>query len=472
MTTTPVTTQRLAALRDEINGRLITPGDADYDATRAIALGGIDRHPALIVRVADHADVARVVLLARETGLELAVRGGGHSAAGHGVTEGGIVLDLRDLQRLDVDLEGGTAWADAGLTAGQVTTALDKHDLAVGFGDTGSVGIGGITTGGGIGYLVRKHGLTIDSLLAADVVTADGERLRTAADHHPDLFWGIRGGGGNLGVVTRFQFRLQPIGEVVGGMLMVPATADSIAGFMEAAAAAPEELSAIGNVMPAPPMPFVPEEHHGSLVLMALIVHAGDQEAGLRAMKPFRALGTPVVDMLRPMRYPEIYFPEPPLQGPPPIFVQRTFFLDRFEPPMAGTIIEGLASTDSPMRAVQLRVLGGAAGRVANDATAYGHRERPILAVAVNLATGPGDVERRVAWAQRLMADLRGETRGAYANFVGDEGTERVHEAYPDATWRRLAQLKRRYDPENLFHRNQNVPPAGATATRRGSRRD
>ncbi len=465
MTTTPVTSLSLAALRDEITGRLITSADADYDAVRAIAVGGMDRHPALIVRVADDADVARVVRLARDTGMELAVRGGGHSAAGHGVTEGGIVLDLRDLQRLDVDVAGRTAWADAGLTAGQVTTALDEYDLAVGFGDTGSVGISGITTGGGMGYLSRKHGLTIDSLLAADVVTADGQRIRTDADHHPDLFWGIRGGGGNLGVVTRFQFRLQPVGEVVGGMLMVPATPEAITGFVDAAAAAPEELSAVGNIMPAPPMPFVPEEHHGSLVVMALIVHAGEREAGLRAMEPFRALGTPVVDMLRPMRYPEIYFPEEPHDGPPPIFVARTFFLDRFEPAQAETILGGLQASDSPMRAVQLRVLGGATGRVSNEATAYGHRDRPIMAAVANMAMTPEDARRRVDWAESLMADIRGDTRGAYVNFVADEGPDRVREAYPEATYRRLAELKRRYDPENLFHLNQNVPPAEADRT-------
>jgi len=462
MTTRPVPTLPLAALRDEIAGRVITPADADYDAIRAITAGGMDHHPALIVRVADDADVARVIRLARDTGLELAVRGGGHSSAGHGATEGGIVLDLRDLQRLDLDVAGRAAWADAGLTAGQVTAALDEHDLAVGFGDTGSVGIGGITTGGGMGYLSRKHGLTIDSLLAADIVTADGQRLRTDADHHPDLFWGIRGGGGNLGVVTRFQYRLQAVGEVVGGMLMVPATPEAITGFMDAAVAAPEELSAIGNIMPAPPMPFVPEEHRGSLVLMALIVHAGEREAGLRAMEPFRALGTPVVDMLRPMRYPEIYFPEEPREGPPPIFVARTFFLDRFEAAQVETILRGLQASDSPMRAVQLRVLGGAIGRLSNDATAYGHRDRPIMAAVANMAVTPEDVQRRVDWAERLMGELRGETRGAYVNFLAGEGPDRVREAYPEATYRRLAELKRRYDPENLFHLNQNVPPAEA----------
>ena len=199
--------------------------------------------------------------------MELAVRSGGHSGAGHSVTDGGIVLDLSDLKGLDIDVEGRTAWAETGLTAAEVTEALGEHGLAIGFGDTGSVGIGGITLGGGVGYLVRKFGLTIDDLLAAEVVTADGQRLLVDAETHPDLFWAIRGGGGNFGVVTRFKYRLHELPETLGGMLILPATAETVAGFIAAAEAAPDELSTIANVMPCPPMPFVPEEHHGELVI-------------------------------------------------------------------------------------------------------------------------------------------------------------------------------------------------------------
>ena len=203
-----------------------------------------------------------------------------------------------------------TAWAETGLTAGEYTTAAGAYGLATGFGDTGSVGIGGITLGGGVGYLVRKHGLTIDDLLAAEIVTADGQLLRVDAETHPDLFWAIRGGGGNFGVATRFQFRLHEVDTIVGGILILPATPDIIASFIAEAEAAPEELSTIANIMPAPPMPFVPAEHHGQLIIMALICYAGAIEAGERAIAPFRALATPIADMVRPMRYPEIYPPE------------------------------------------------------------------------------------------------------------------------------------------------------------------
>ena len=250
-------------LRADLTGRVIAPGDDDYDRARTVVNGAIDRRPAVIVKVADVDDVVAVVRLARETGLELAIRSGGHSGAGHSVTEGGIVLDLSDMKGLDIDVDGRTAWCETGLTAAEVTEAVGAHGLAIGFGDTGSVGIGGITLGGGVGYLVRKFGLTIDALLAAEVVTADGERLEVDAEHHPDLFWAIRGGGGNFGVATRFKYRLHELPETLGGMLILPANAETVAGFIAAAEAAPDELSTIANVMPCPPLPFVPAEHHG-----------------------------------------------------------------------------------------------------------------------------------------------------------------------------------------------------------------
>ena len=209
----------ISQLRAQVTGRVVAPDDPLYDQARAIFYGGFDRRPEVIVQAADRTDVARVIALARDTGLELAIRSGGHSTAGHCVSDGGIVLDLSDMRDLQIDVEGRTAWAEPGLTAGEYTTAAGAHGLATGFGDTGSVGIGGLTLGGGVGYLVRKYGLTIDDLLAAEIVTADGQLLRVDAETHPDLFWAIRGGGGNFGVATRFKFRLHELDSVVGGML-------------------------------------------------------------------------------------------------------------------------------------------------------------------------------------------------------------------------------------------------------------
>ena len=458
----PSTTQRatilsIPNLRTRVSGRVIGPDDADFDEARRVFIGGIDRRPAVIVRVADATDVATVIGLARDTGLELAVRSGGHSSIGHGVSEGGIVLDLADMKSIDIDLEARTAWAEAGLTAAEYSTAAWEHGLATGFGDTGSVGIGGITVGGGVGYLARKHGLTIDDLLAADVVTADGELVRVDADHHPDLFWAIRGGGGNFGVVTRFQFRLHDVPSFFGGMLILPASPEVIAGFIAAAEAAPEELSTIANVMPCPPMPFVAEEHHGKLVVFALMACAGDPAASERALAPFRGLATPLADMLKPMPYPEIYGPEDGDYHP--LAITRTMFVERIDLAAAQTIVEHLEASDAAMRVAQLRVLGGAMARVPADATAFAHRNSRIM---VNIATfyeGPEDRDRRSAWVGELAAALRQDDHGAYVNFLADEGEERIRAAYPGATWDRLTEIKGRYDPANLFRLNQNIPP-------------
>src|SRR6185503_19190078 len=321
---------------------------------------------------------------------------GGHSTAGHCVSEGGIVLDLSNMRDLQIDVEGCTAWAETGLTAGEVTSALGAHGLAVGFGDTGSVGIGGITLGGGVGYLVRKYGLTIDSLLAAEVVTADGQLLHVDADHHPDLFWAIRGGGGNFGVATRFQFRLHEVGPVVGGMLILPATADVIAGFIAAAGTAPEELSTIANVMTAPPMPMLPEEYYGKPVVMSILVYAGEAADAERVLAPFRALAKPLADMVKPMTYPEIYPPEE--GGYHPVAAGRTMFVDSIDSSVAETILSYLRSSTGSMAVAQLRVLGGAMARIPVDATAFAHRASKIMVNVAALYENPDDQATHETW--------------------------------------------------------------------------
>lgn len=266
----------ISKLRADVAGRVIAPGDDEYDEVREVPNGAVDARPAVIVRPTNSSEVSYVVGVARESGLPLAVRSGGHSGVGHSVAEGSIVIDLRDMRALDIDIDGGTAWAETGLSAGEYSTALAAHGLATGFGDTASVGIGGITLGGGIGYLVRKYGLTIDDLLAVELVTADGNLVFADADQNPELFWAIRGGGGNFGVATRFKFRVHPVDQIVGGMLILPATPDVIVGFVAAADAAPDELSTILNVMSCPPLPFVPSEYYGKVIVMAMLAYAGD----------------------------------------------------------------------------------------------------------------------------------------------------------------------------------------------------
>jgi FAD/FMN-containing dehydrogenase len=346
------------------------------------------------------------------------------------------------------------------LTAGEYTAAAAEHRLATGFGDTGSVGIGGITLGGGIGYLVRKHGLTIDDLLAAEVVTADGQILQVDTERHPDLFWALRGGGGNFGVVTRFRYRLHELPSVVGGMLILPATPELVAAFIELAEAAPEELSTIANVMSAPPMPFLPEEVHGKLVLLGLMCYAGDAEGGERAIAPFRALAEPLADMVKPMPYPDIYPPEDDSYHP--TAVARTMFIDRIDLDVARTIVERIEASDASLRVAQLRVLGGAMARVPSDATAFAHRGSRIMANVAAFYEGPEDKLIRDRWVEDFSEELRQGDDGAYVNFLGEEGSAWIRRAFPGPTWDWLREVKARYDPTNLFRLNQNVPPADA----------
>jgi FAD/FMN-containing dehydrogenase len=443
-------------LRDSVDGRVTAPDDAGYDQARKVFYGKYDRRPAAIVRPADVAEVAQVVTLAADGGLELAVRSGGHSLAGHSVSEGGIVLDLSEMTALDLDLEGRTAWAQTGLTAGAYTTAVGGHGLATGFGDTASVGIGGLTLGGGVGFLVRRHGLTIDNLLAAEVVTADGRVLQVDAETHPDLFWAIRGGGGNFGVATRFRYRLHELPSIVGGMLLLPGSAEVIEALVATAEAAPEELSLIANVMVAPPMPFLPPAAHGQLVVMTLLCYAGDAEAGERAMAPFRALADPIADMVQPMPYAGLFEPADDME-----VVEesaRSLFMDGVDSRAATAIVEQLRATTAPMAVAQLRVLGGAMARVPAEATAFAHRDRRVMAGVGCVYQDAGERPTHEAWADGFAAALRGGP-GVYVNFLSNEGPDRVREAYPDRTWDRLVEVKRRYDPGNLFRLNQNIPP-------------
>ena len=445
-------------LRDDFDGRVTAPEDAGYDQARRLFYGKFDRRPAAIVRPTGAGEVARVVGLARETGLPLAVRSGGHSLAGHSVAEGGIVLDLSEMTALELDLERRTAWAQTGLTAGAYTATVGAQGLATGFGDTGSVGIGGLTLGGGVGFLVRKHGLTIDNLLAAELVTADGRVLEVDDQRHPDLFWAIRGGGGNFGVATRFQYRLHELPSIVGGMLILPGSAEVIEGLVAAAEAAPEALSGIANIMVAPPMPFLPPQAHGKLIVMALLAYAGDGEAGERAVAPFRALAEPLADMVQPMPYAGLFEPAEDME-----VVEesaRTMFLDAVDRATAETIVEHLQASTAMMAVAQLRVLGGAMARVPMEATAFAHRQRRIMAGVGSVYELAQDRPAQEAWADGFAAALRQGDPGVYVNFLGDEGPERVREAYPEPTWDRLAEIKRRYDPDNLFRLNQNIPPA------------
>lgn len=442
-----------------LRGRLIRPGSEHYEPHRQVHNALIDRRPAAIVQVADVADVVRTIDLARAAGLPLAVRSGGHSVAGHGTVDGGIVVDLSLMRNLRIDGDGRRAIAQPGLTAGELTAALHEQELAVPLGDTTSVGLGGLTLGGGVGWLVRKHGLTIDSLESVELVTADGSVVTADASTNRDLFWAVRGGGGNFGVVTRFEYRLHAVGTVLGGAVVIPASAAALRGVVSVALDAPDELTVIAQVMHAPPAPFIPAEAIGRLVVVVMVVYAGHPDAGIQAVAPLRAVADPIADIIRPMGYPDIYQLTEPATAPGPLAFRSTY-LDSIDDGAADAIIDGLRAAPGSTAMAQVRVLGGASGRVPNDATAYAFRDRSLLLAVINPYRDAADAARQESWLESCWAAIRPYGSGAMASFLGDEGDERVREAYPGATYGRLAEIKRRYDPDNVFHLNQNIHPA------------
>ena len=447
----------LDTLRARIRGQVLTADDDTYEAAAPGFYGGPSRRPGAIVRPIDATDVATVVGVARDHGLELAVRSGGHSMLRHSSTQDGLLLDLSSLRGIEVDAAECTAWADAGVRAGELTAATAEHGLVVGFGDAPSVGVSGITLGGGVGYLSRAHGLTIDNLLAAEIVTADGRVRHVDERREPELFWALRGGGGNFGVVTRLRFRLHELGPVQAGMLVLPATTDVVAGLVEITTEAEDELGVIANVMLAPPMPFLPPELHGQRIVLALLAHVGSPDTGRATVDRLRALATPLLDEVDVRPYGELFEEEP--GGFHPRAVGRNFYRDHFDHRTAEEVLARLAASPADMAVVQLRALGGAIDRVAPEATAYAHRGRRLMVNVAAMSMREGPLDAETAWADAAAAALREPgVEGAYVNFHGVE--DDLTAVYPSPTLARLAAIKRRYDPDNLFRGNHNIAPA------------
>ena len=413
------------------------------------------RLPALSARPTDAREVAAVVAAAAETGVPFAVRGAGHSYARHGAVHGGLVLDLRLLDSVHIDAARRVGTAGGGATAGPYTRAAGEHGLATGLGDTATVGVTGLALGGGIGYLSRRDGLTVDNVLAAEVVLADGRIVRTSAEEHPDLFWALRGGGGNFGVVTRLDLRLHETSVVTGGLLAFEPSSATAAALLAAAAQAPDEVAIMVNIMKAPPAPFLPAERHGTPIVLALLCHSGRPEGADAALAPFRAAGTLLADLVRPQQYPAMFDGGPGQAGMQATV--RTGF--GFDEAAAEAAIELVGMAPTAGAVVNLRPMGGAIARVAADATAFAHRDRDVMTVVASVdpaQVGPGRVRD---WADEASGRL-GLAGPQYVNFVVETGSEAVRDAYPEHTRRRLAEVKRAYDPGNLFRSNLNIDPA------------
>ena len=381
---------------------------------------------------------------------------------GYGTNDGGMVIDLSCMKAISVDLEQRVARIEAGLTWKEVAEALQPYGLALTSGDTGSVGVGGLILGGGIGWMVRKYGMTIDHVRAAELVTADGEFLRASAEEHADLFWGLRGGGSNLGIATAFEVNVDPAGMVLGGAVFYDAAeAESVLqAYIRYAAVAPDELTTITMLMAAPPAPFIPAEKQGSPVVAIIVCYAGDIAEGERVVAPLRTLGTPIADVIAPMPYPVMFAftEEASIRGLDHYI--RSMFMKKMSDDVVHIIAKDAVPIISPATIVQIRILGGAMGRVSVDATAFAHRDKQAMVSVFNSGPRSADNERLEVLADQVWQALKPYGDGVYVNFLANEGEQRVHEAYSAATYERLAELKKRYDPHNLFHLNQNIAPA------------
>jgi hypothetical protein len=428
MTTTVFTPQTninsqpdLARLRGRLTGELVTAGHPEFDEARKVHDITVDRLPLAIARAANAQDVAETVRFASEHGYPLTVRSGGHSVPLLSVIDGAIMADLSGLNAITIDPQRRTARVQPGATSGDLAGPAHAYGLALSTGDTSTVGFGGLTTGGGVGFMARKYGLAIDNLLSAQVVTADGDIVTASATENPDLFWAIRGGGGNFGIITEFEFRLTPVGQVLGGDLLLPASREVIRGYLD---------------------------------YMATSVEDGE-----RALAPLRALATPVADTVRPIPYPVIYDSTAHQAAPHAATVRMTYAND-FSDEAIDNMLAAIENASSPFSVVHLRGMGGAFARVANDETAFANRDKRYFfaAIAVWLDASENGAPHR-AWAESLFEKVRHEGSGAYVNFLDNEGEDRIREAYGEANYSRLTHIKAKYDPRNLFRFNQNIRP-------------
>ena len=450
-------------LRSRFRGALLRPGEEGYDEARRIWNGAIDRRPALIARCAGADDVAEAVRFARERDLVISVRGGGHAVAGHAVCDDGVMIDLSLMKAVGVDPEARTARAAGGLRWAELDRATQRSGLATTGGVISDTGIAGLTLGGGLGHLMRKHGLTVDNLIAVDLVTAAGERVRADEENEPELFWGLRGGGGNFGIATAFEYRLHPVGPLVlgGPVFWTFEDAPRVLRFLhEFAPGAPDELGIAVSMMRAGPLPFIPPEQRGRPVLALVLVWAGDLAEGERAMAPLRAIGSPIADAVAAVPYVGI---QSMLDGGAPPgrhYFWKSHRLPGLPDGVVDVLMEHLESVPTPFSQMNGWMMGGAVSRVDAAATAVGEREVGLdISLAVGWEPGDPDAEGHKDWSRSGWEALRPYSTGIYANFISDEGDAGIEAAYGDRR-ARLSALKGAWDPGNVFRMNANIAPS------------
>jgi FAD/FMN-containing dehydrogenase len=456
----------LKEFEDGLEGELVRPTDSGYDEARAIWNGAHDARPAVIARCVDASDVQHAVGFARSEGLEVAVRGGSHSIPGFSTVDDGIVIDLSPMRGIEVDPGGATASAEGGVLWAELDAATQEHGLAVTGGLVSTTGVAGFTLGGGIGWLMRKHGLACDNLRSAQVVTADGRLVTASAAENPDLLWGLRGGGGNFGVVTSFGFDLHPVGPTVtAGPIFYPGDrAEEILRFYrDFTGDLPDELTTVANLLTAPPAPFLPEEWHGKKLIGLIGCYAGDPEEGAKAMQPLRDLGEPVADLVGPMPYVQMQGLIDALYPRGTKAYMKAGYMGDLDDHAIETLVRYHQVATSPASEIHVHDFGGAVARADADESAYGERQAPYVLNIIAMSHEQGGLDTHIDWAHRLYADVEPSlTGGAYINFLSSEGEDRVQAAYGAEKFARLRELKDRYDPTNLFHLNQNIPPSKA----------
>ncbi len=452
----------ISALGTRMTDPLLRPGDDGYDAARAIWNGMIDKRPALIARCANADDVSAAVRFARDTGALFSVRGGGHNIAGNAVTDGGLMIDLSGMNRVGVEPETGRIRVQPGAKLSDLDAATAPHGLAVPTGINSTTGISGLTLGGGFGWLTRAHGLTIDSLVSAEVVTASGERLRAAADENADLFWALRGGGGNFGIVTRFEFQARAVRpELLSGLIFLPLDRARELFTLQRALTSdgPDELTTWIVVRNAPPLPFLPEEAHGTGIAMMAFCYAGDPADGEAAIAPLRAIPDPLAIVAGVQPFVDFQKIFDPLLIPGARNYWKSHDLLALDDAAVDAIVEAVRRLPDAETEIFVAHLGGAMARVAPDATAFVQRAPHFV---VNIHTrwqDPAKDDAAKAWARSLFDALSPGSAGVYVNFMPADEGGRVAEAY-GTNFPRLAAIKARYDPENRFRLNQNIAPA------------
>ncbi|MGZ6644250.1 MAG: FAD-binding oxidoreductase [Solirubrobacteraceae bacterium] len=465
-TQTALSSGAVAELREAVRGTVLVPGDAGYADAAPIWNGMFDAaQPALIVQCAGAADVLRAIGIARSEDLEIAVRSGGHSIPGFSTVDGGIVIDLSGMRGVRVDPAARRATVQPGL----LWQDLDAETQAFGLASTGGLvsttGVAGFTLGGGIGWLVRKQGLAADHLIGADVATADGRIVRAGDDGDPELLWGLRGGSGNFGVVTSMDFALQPVGPtVIGGPVFFAGDrAEEIAAFFRewTASGLPDELTTILNLTTAPPAPFLPPHVHGHPIVAVVACFAGDPGDAEAALAPLRAIADPIADLCGPIPYVGLQQLLDPLWERGMRNHMKAGYLADLSEGACDALLRGWQAKPSPNSELHIHQMGGAFSRVPREHAAFPHRDAPYVVNLISRWADPAQDDAQIAWGRDVYSSLAEHTTGgAYINFLSDEGPERVRAAYGDETYARLQALKRRYDPDNAFHRNQNIQPA------------